>query len=124
MTTPTALRQAYLAVREKLLEYENVIGVGFGAREQGGLLTKQLAIIALVGNKRSPEELSEEQLLPRDYRGIPIDVREPRFTEKAHLEFLKRNGIPAEQGECNMDHFFLSDRKIHRLNQERLRQSN
>lgn len=119
MATPREVRQANLAARDTLLEYDNVIGVGFGAKERGGKLTRQLAIIALVAEKLPHDRVRTGQLLPKTLQRVPIDVREPRISEEEHLEFLTRNGIPLEQGECNMDHFFLSDRAIHRLNLER-----
>lgn len=121
MATSREARQAYLAVRDELLEYDNVIGVGFGVKEKGGKLTQQFAIIALVEEKLPCSRVPEGQLLPKAFENVPIDVQKPRISEEEHLEFLKRNGIPPEQNECNKDHFFLSDCKIHRLNLERQR---
>jgi hypothetical protein len=124
MPTPRQVRRAYLAARDRLLKYENVIGVGFGAVEKGGKLTRELGIIALVTDKLPRSELPEGQLLPKSFQGVPIDVREPRLTQEAHEAFLKENGISLQEGECNLDHFFLSDDKIHRRNLQRLRERN
>ena len=113
------VKKLYLELRDKFLKYDNVIGVGFGSKEYKGKLTDELAVIVFVNKKIPRDQIPKDQLLPKEYQKIPIDVREPRIKEKDHLEFLKINNIPLEKGECNLDHFFLSDYKIHKLNQKR-----
>jgi hypothetical protein len=121
MASLREVRQAYLAALDMLLKYENVIGVGFGPIERKGKLTLQPGIIALVTQKLPSNEVTKGQLIPKTFHGVSIDVREPSLTEEAYHAFLKRNGISPEQGECNRDHFFLNDLKIHQLNLDRLR---
>lgn len=116
------VRNAHLANREKLLAFDNVIGVGFGQRESGGELTDELAVIVYVERKLPNEELQERQRLPRYVDDVRVDVRTPRFTEEEYREFLEANGIDYDDAECNLDHFFLDDGKVHEMVQRRVRE--
>lgn len=115
-------RRAYLANREELLAFDDVIGVGFGQRESGGKLTDDLAVIVYVEEKLPEGELRERQQLPRYVDDVRVDVRPPRFTEEEYREFLEENGIGHEDAECNLDHFFLDDGKVHEMVQRRTRE--
>lgn len=114
-------RAAYLAARNELLARDAVIGVGFGIRERGGMITREPAVIVLVDHKLPPDQVPPGQRIPATIQGVPADVREPRLRQEQHEEFLRRNGIPPRQGECNLDHFFIDEGKIHQRNLERLR---
>lgn len=115
-------RKEYLENQDRLLEYDNVLGVGFGYQESGGKLTDEAAVIVLVEQKIPVNELCESQILPQYIGDVRVDVRTPRITEEEHREFLEDNDIDYEDAECNLDHFFLDDGKIHEMVQRRIRE--
>lgn len=58
-----------------------VVGVGFGLKEIGGKLTEGQALRVYVVEKKTPDELSTEEIIPSEFEGIPTDViRLPRGT--------------------------------------------
>lgn len=59
-----------------LLQQSNVIGVGVGYRQKAGQLTDELAIIVNVSQKQEPFSLTEEEILPTELEGVPVDVQE------------------------------------------------
>ncbi len=67
------VKQQYQA---ELLAKDNVVGVGVGLRSRGGLTTAEVAIIVMVSKKVLKSELPEEQLVPSEIDGVPIDVQE------------------------------------------------
>jgi len=62
--------------REDLLSKANVVGVGVGLQQSKGRYTDTLALIVLVTKKLPPEELSDNDLLPKEIEGFPVDVQE------------------------------------------------
>lgn len=122
MTTIHEVEEAYLEHREELLEFDNVIGVGYGQRESNGKLTEDLAVIVFVEEKMPNEELREHQQIPRYVDDVRVDVRTPRFTDEEYRDFLEANGIEYREAECNLDHFFLDDGKVHEMVQRRVRE--
>lgn len=117
MATMKDARRAYLTARDSLLQYDNVIGVGFGARERGGRPTDEPAVIALVIRKVPRDKLERSQILPTTVHGVAVDVREPRLSKEAQQRFIEENQLDDRDNECAIDHFFIDDAKIHRLNQ-------
>ncbi len=68
--------QVQAAFEGALLAKKNVIGVAVGFKESGGLVTDQLAVIALVNEKRSEGSLSPSDVVPKQVDGIRTDVYE------------------------------------------------
>ena len=68
---------------KKILESkENVFQTGVGYREVGGEKTRQPALIASVEEKVPIEHLDSGQVIPKEIKGVPVDVKEkskPRF---------------------------------------------
>lgn len=62
--------------REWLLSKANVVGVGVGLQQTKGRYTDAIALIVLVTHKLPPEELAEDDLLPEEIEGFPVDVQE------------------------------------------------
>ena len=114
------VRARYLKVRDKFLESDGVLGVGFGGIERDGKYTGELGIVVLVDQKLPPDKVSKGQLLPKAASGVRVDVREPRYTQQQHEEFAARNGLSEQQTECNLDHFWLDAGKLHAANLRRL----
>ena len=61
---------------ESLLAKENVVGVGVGIRKREGVYTGEVAVIVMVRRKLPRIEIPEDDLLPEEIDGIPIDVQE------------------------------------------------
>lgn len=62
--------------REQLLSKANVVGVGVGLQQSKGHYTDTLALIVLVTQKLPPEALADDDLLPKEIEGFPVDVQE------------------------------------------------
>lgn len=60
----------------KLLRYPNVVAVGEGIQTKQGRPTGLPCIIVFVERKIPPDELGEDELLPEELEGIPVDVVE------------------------------------------------
>lgn len=72
-------REVKQAAAERLRAYPHVTGVGVGFREVGGSRTDEIAIRVYVDRKLPRSELSDQDLLPAEVDGIPVDVIEARF---------------------------------------------
>ena len=59
-----------------LLQKANVIGIGVGFRERGGVLTDEVALVVNVTRKLPNDQLAPEDIIPREMEGVPVDVRE------------------------------------------------
>lgn len=62
--------------RKRLLDLENVAGVGVGYKEVSGRKTDQPALVVLVKQKRPKSELIQTQMVPAHLDGIQTDVIE------------------------------------------------
>lgn len=72
--------------RRDLLKKANVVGVGIGFREKGGVRTGEEAIVVYVTRKMPRQELNGAELVPRSLQGRQVDVieiGEVRLLEKA-----------------------------------------
>jgi len=116
------IRNLYLKLRDKFMQYEGVLGVGFGEAEKDGKLTGKLAVIVLVEKKLPKSKVKEGEYINASYQGARIDVREPRLTQEQHLNFIERNGLSKVDAEENMDLFWLDDGKLHQMYQRRRKQ--
>jgi hypothetical protein len=56
------------------LASENVVGVGVGIRDSGGVFTGELAIKVFVREKVSPRRVEKDFVIPDELDGIPTDV--------------------------------------------------
>jgi hypothetical protein len=64
---------------EQLQGYPNVTGVGVGFKEVGGRRTDTVAVRVYVARKVPREELADEDVLPDQIDGVPVDVIEAQF---------------------------------------------
>ena len=72
-----ARAQAVMKTHEEaLLSKPNVVGVGVGLRQQGGVMGEELAVVVLVRRKVPAEQLAPEDLIPAQIEGVPVDVQE------------------------------------------------
>lgn len=58
----------------ELKKYRGVVGVSYGYKERGGKVTDELALRVYVTEKGPAAELASEDLIPREYKGVPTDV--------------------------------------------------
>jgi len=75
VTSEQALEHARAVSRanaDRLLAMANVVGVGVGYR---GSARQELALVVMVKQKLPRAQLREEDLLPREIEGIPVEVR-------------------------------------------------
>lgn len=70
-----AAMAAQEAHTERLLELENVIGVGTGLRVKGGKITKEVCVQILVRQKLPLEQLSARAIVPEELAAEEGDVR-------------------------------------------------
>jgi hypothetical protein len=61
--------------REVLSGKKNVFDVGISYKTTDGKTTNQLSLVVYVFEKQSPEQLSEDDMIPTEIKGIPTDVR-------------------------------------------------
>ena len=67
-----------------LLKIPGVLSVAWGYKETTGKPTQQLSFIVMVREKKAPESLSPEEMVPSEVLGIPTDViRMPRLRKLA-----------------------------------------
>ena len=60
----------------ELLAQPNVVGVGVGFKTEHGQLTDTLAVIVNVIHKKPLDDLTQEDILPAELDGVPVDVQE------------------------------------------------
>ena len=68
-----AVKQAHQA---ELMGKANVVGVGIGLRQQGGIQTGELAIVVMVRQKIPRAQLASADMIPTEIDGVPVDVQE------------------------------------------------
>jgi hypothetical protein len=60
----------------ELMSKANVVGVGIGFCQKGGLRTDTVGLVVMVSRKLPRAQLAPEDLLPDEIDGIPVDVQE------------------------------------------------
>lgn len=55
-------------------KYPGVVGVAWGHKRRGGKPTGEIGFCVYVAEKKDASRLKPEEVLPREYRGFPIDV--------------------------------------------------
>jgi hypothetical protein len=61
---------------QELLRKANVVAVGVGYRNRGGVLTKEVCIVVSVKNKVPLSELKPRDAIPAQIEDVPVDVVE------------------------------------------------
>lgn len=59
-----------------LLNHPGVVGVGVGYRQRKGKFTDEVAIVVMVSQKFSPDDIDPADVLPTELEGIPVDVQQ------------------------------------------------
>ncbi len=73
-------------VKEKyedfLMSLNGVVGCSIGYKETSGKKKNRLAVVCFVRKKKPKELLSEDELIPSELEGVPVDVVEVGDLEK------------------------------------------
>ena len=69
-------KQVKIRYEKELMKLANVVGVGIGFKYTSGQPTDKVALVVNVTQKKQPAELSEQDLIPSELEGVPIDVQE------------------------------------------------
>ncbi len=64
------------AHESELLAKKNVVGVGVGLRQKGGIRQKTVALVVMVTQKVPPGQLAPDDIVPSEIEGVPVDVQE------------------------------------------------
>lgn len=86
-------------------------------------MTDDLGIIVLLELELPLERVSGAQSIPCSIKGVAVDVRDPRYTERQHAELAKRYGLTEDDAECNLDHSGLDVRKVHAAKLQRIKRT-
>ena len=60
----------------ELMSKANVVGVGIGFRQKGGLRTDTVVLVVMVEKKVPGSQLAPGDLIPAEIDGVQIDVQE------------------------------------------------
>lgn len=78
-------------IEKKLLALPNIVGVGIGLKEVGGVQTQDQAIIVLVKKKLPLDQLPQEQRVQPSINGLKTDIIEVgEFQAQGVREFLEQ----------------------------------
>ncbi len=69
------LRTVKSAHEAALMHKPHVVGVGIGLRQIGGQMTGEPAIVVSVDRKLARDELNDDDLIPSELEGFPVDVQ-------------------------------------------------
>ncbi len=64
------------ARENELLSKANVVGVGLGMREKGGVRQDEVVLVVMVKQKMPRSQLAAEDIIPAEIDGVPVDVQE------------------------------------------------
>ena len=85
------LAQLHSRAEAKLGRIPGVMGVGFGLKEVGGLTTEERAFRVYVREKKPLADVPADEVLPREFEGIPVDVLVVRDFEPLHCEDMTQH---------------------------------
>ena len=88
----------------QLLELPNVVGVGIGPKMRGGMRSGETAVVVLVTQKLTEDELQAESIVPPYLEGVATDIM-----EVGEIRFLGRTSVlrPACPG-VSIGHYNVS----------------
>ncbi|HAY84170.1 MAG TPA: hypothetical protein DCY42_04370 [Chloroflexi bacterium] len=61
---------------DQLMSKANVVGVGIGFAEHGGVRTDEMALVVMVNRKLPPEALAPADRIPKEIEGVLVDVQQ------------------------------------------------
>lgn len=88
----------------QLLDLPNVVGVGIGPKMRRGMRSGETAVVVLVAQKLTQDELQAESVVPSSLDGVATDIM-----EVGEIRFLERTSMsrPAHPG-ASIGHYQVS----------------
>jgi hypothetical protein len=71
-----SVRQIRARHEAEIMAKKNVVGLGIGYRQRGGVPTDELSLVVFVSKKLSAGVLSPQDSIPPYIEGVPTDVQE------------------------------------------------
>ncbi|MCS6835907.1 MAG: S1 family peptidase [Anaerolineae bacterium] len=102
------LLEAQERFQDELLARSNVVGVAVGYRETGGEFTDELAVVALVEQKKPKEALRPEDLVPRELDGAQTDVLEIGVMRAQQASTPRSRWRPVIPGGVSVGHHMVT----------------
>ena len=102
------LLEAQARFQEELLARSNVVGVAVGYRETDGEFTDELAVVALVEQKKPKEALRPEDLVPRELDGAQTDVLEIGVMRAQQASTPRSRWRPVVPGGVSLGHHLVT----------------
>ncbi len=59
-----------------LMSKANVVGVGVGFVQKGGIRTSTVGLVVMVKQKLPPVQLAPQDMIPSEIEGVPVDVQQ------------------------------------------------
>jgi len=72
MTEDSDVQDVPPDLQAALLEYPNVVGVGFGEKETGGRMTGEASVVVFVSRKVNEADLGADEVVPEE---VEVDGR-------------------------------------------------
>jgi len=69
-----AFQAAYQRAREYFLQFDGVMGIGFGQKSKDGKFLPDICIVVFVKEKKETGQVPADQLIPPYFEGYPTDV--------------------------------------------------
>jgi hypothetical protein len=70
------VKQIKIKYEQQLMSLANVVGLGIGFKQIRGQATESVALVVNVEHKEPVEKLSEQDIIPAELEGVPVDVQE------------------------------------------------
>jgi hypothetical protein len=61
---------------DMLMRLPHVVGVAVGFTSHAGIRTEDVGVIVMVDHKLPVAEIADDDLIPRELEGVPVDVQE------------------------------------------------
>lgn len=85
------LAELHQRAEAELGRIPGVAGVGFGLKEVGGVVTDERAFRVYVVEKKPEAEVPDDEVLPREFGGVPVDVLVVREFQEIHCEDMTQH---------------------------------
>jgi hypothetical protein len=70
------VKQIKIKYEQQLMNLANVVGLGVGFKQIQGQSTGSVALVVNVEHKKPLAELSQQDIIPTELEGVPVDVQE------------------------------------------------
>ncbi len=81
-----AIKRVQAKYTDNLMGRANVVGVAIGLRQEGGEYTDEPVLVVLVSQKLPRAQLSEDDFVPREIDGVPVDIQEVGFLSASNAD--------------------------------------